>query len=63
MSDPKAKVTPDAAYYASGSYQQGGNPVTSTSTDQEYAQRLQSEEFRNAQQQVSPESRKACLLG
>ena len=62
MSDPKATATPEAAYYASGSYQQGANPVTSTSSDQEYALRLQSEEFRNAQQ-VCPAARRAWLHG
>ena len=51
MSDPKATAPPEA-YYASGSYQQGGTPAAvSTANDQEYAQRLQNEEFRNAQQQ------------
>lgn len=62
MSDPNATATPEADYYASGSYQQGANPVMSVSSDQEYALRLQSEEFRNAQQ-VCPEAQRAWLFG
>eukprot|EP00752_Nemacystus_decipiens_P013381 g11847.t1 len=38
------------AYYAAGSYQQGSNAAVVASSDQAYAERLQQQEFGNAQQ-------------
>lgn len=50
MSDERGSNVGGAGdqYYASGSYQQG---AVSTQNDQAYAQSLQQQEFRSAQQQ------------
>lgn len=50
MSDPNDSK----AYYAAGSYQQGSNSAgVAPSGDQAYAERLQQQEFGNAQQVCS----------
>lgn len=59
MSDPNPSApSAEEVYYASGSYQQGSNsvavaqaPTSSISNDKAYAQILQDQEYRNAQQQ------------
>lgn len=47
MSEPNDSAS--KAYYAAGSYQQGSTPAAVASSDQAFAERLQQQEFGNAQ--------------
>lgn len=50
MSDANDNDGVSKDYYAAGSYQQGSNSAVAASSDQAYAERLQQQEFGNAQQ-------------